>query len=74
MLVAAYLLKGRAIAAAGEAGGRKEDEAREYEGAEEKADALAQYAATRGNPKLQATAERMKADIQMARRQWEGAR
>jgi cellulose synthase/poly-beta-1,6-N-acetylglucosamine synthase-like glycosyltransferase/tetratricopeptide (TPR) repeat protein len=74
MLLAAYLLKGRAIASAGETAGRKEDEAREYEGAEEKADALAQYAATRGNKSLQDTAERMKADIKMARRQWEGAR
>lgn len=73
MLVAAYLLKGRAIAA-GAAGGRKDDESHEYAGAEEVADALARYAATRGNQKLETTAQRMKADIQMARRQWEGAR
>ena len=73
MLVAAFLLKGRAIAA-GALGGRKEDESREYEQAEEVAQGLADYADTRGNAALAASAQRMKADIQMARRQWEGAR
>ena len=70
MLVAAYLLKGRAMASMN----KKDEESREYEKAEEVAEALSIYANQKGNQDLEVTSERMRADIQMARRQWEGAR
>jgi cellulose synthase/poly-beta-1,6-N-acetylglucosamine synthase-like glycosyltransferase/thioredoxin-like negative regulator of GroEL len=70
MLVAAYLLKGRAMASLG----NKDEETREYAKAEEVAEQLSGYASQKGNRDLEISAERMRADIQMARRQWEGAR
>jgi cellulose synthase/poly-beta-1,6-N-acetylglucosamine synthase-like glycosyltransferase/tetratricopeptide (TPR) repeat protein len=73
MLIAAYLLKGRAVAATGDEA-QKGEEAREYQKAQDVADQLSNYASSKGNRELELMSQRMSADIQMARRQWEGAR
>lgn len=74
MLAAAYLLKGRSLASRAATDPRAaEAEQKEYEGAGQVAEALSGYAASRGDKKLEQTAEKMRADIQMARQKWEKA-
>jgi cellulose synthase/poly-beta-1,6-N-acetylglucosamine synthase-like glycosyltransferase/tetratricopeptide (TPR) repeat protein len=75
MLVAAHLLKGRALAsrAATDASAR-DAESREYESAEQVAETLSGYAERKGDSHLKGVSERMRADIRMARQKWEGAR
>jgi cellulose synthase/poly-beta-1,6-N-acetylglucosamine synthase-like glycosyltransferase/predicted Zn-dependent protease len=76
MLAAAYLLKGRSIATDTRipVGRREEDETREYNGAEQVAEALTGYADRKGDQSLKDVAEKMRADIQMARKSWTNAR
>lgn len=75
MLAAAYLLKGRSIASDSRLPEQKrqDDEAREYDGAEEVANALTAEAERKGDTKTKEMAERMKADVQMARKAWKQA-
>jgi cellulose synthase/poly-beta-1,6-N-acetylglucosamine synthase-like glycosyltransferase/thioredoxin-like negative regulator of GroEL len=76
MLAAAYLLKGRSIATDPKIQEvrRSELESREYEGAEQVAEALSGYADRKGDAALKDSAEKMRADVQMARKSWESAR
>jgi cellulose synthase/poly-beta-1,6-N-acetylglucosamine synthase-like glycosyltransferase/tetratricopeptide (TPR) repeat protein len=75
LLVAAFLLKGRALASKAPGDQRaEEDERKEYQRAQDEADALYTYATSKGDPKLIGTAERMRADVEMARQKWEMAR
>jgi cellulose synthase/poly-beta-1,6-N-acetylglucosamine synthase-like glycosyltransferase/tetratricopeptide (TPR) repeat protein len=75
LLVAAFLLKGRALASRAPNDQRAEaEEKAEYQHAQDEADALYTYATSKGDPKLIGTAERMRADVEMARKKWEMAR
>ena len=76
LLVAIHLLKGRAAAAdpAVPPGRRKAAEDAEYDAADRAIADLAAAADRAGDAGLKSTAERMRADVQMARAKWVGAR
>jgi cellulose synthase/poly-beta-1,6-N-acetylglucosamine synthase-like glycosyltransferase/Tfp pilus assembly protein PilF/protein involved in temperature-dependent protein secretion len=75
MLAAAYLLKGRSASTDPKISNvmRPEVEASEYNGAETVATALAAYGEQKNDPAIKEEAERMRADIQMARKSWTSA-
>ncbi|MBO0698571.1 MAG: glycosyltransferase, partial [Zavarzinella sp.] len=76
MRVAAHLLKGRAVATDPTVPDtrRKDDEAREYDGAERAVKDLADYADQKQDVALKDAAARMRADVYMARHSWTMAR
>jgi cellulose synthase/poly-beta-1,6-N-acetylglucosamine synthase-like glycosyltransferase/Tfp pilus assembly protein PilF len=75
LLVAAYLLKARSIETdpAIQQVQKNELQTREYEGAELVADGLKGYATNHDDKAILGLAERMRADVQMARKSWQGA-
>jgi cellulose synthase/poly-beta-1,6-N-acetylglucosamine synthase-like glycosyltransferase/predicted Zn-dependent protease len=75
LLIAAYLLKARSIEndPRVQQVQKSELQNREYEGAERVADDVLAYSRRKADPKLEDLGERMKADIQMARKQWTNA-
>lgn len=75
LLVAAYLLKARSIETDQrvQAVQKNELQNREYEGAEQVSEGLKAFADRKGEPAIKDLAERMRADVQMARKSWQGA-
>jgi cellulose synthase/poly-beta-1,6-N-acetylglucosamine synthase-like glycosyltransferase/predicted Zn-dependent protease len=75
LLIAAYLLKARSIETDSRVQQVQKNELqnREYEGAERVADDLLAYSRRKADPGLENLGERMKADIQMARKSWTNA-
>jgi len=76
MLAAAYLLKGRSFVADATIPDAAQDTRaqREYEGAEQVAASLASYAERKDDKGLAVMANKMKADVEMARKSWANAK
>lgn len=76
MLAAAYLLKGRSFApdSSNPDAAQNQQALREYEGAEQVAASLATYAVSKDDKALAVMANKMKADVEMARKSWATAK